>query len=382
MNYRGNYRPRAVVTTTVPMTIDAFCSELIRNLARHHDVHVVSSPGPELTSLAARLGVSPHSLHMNRGISPISDVVALARWVTMLVRLRPSVVLTLTPKASLLSMLASWIARVPARVYILVGLRLEGEQGGRRVVLTATERLTVFAATAVVANSPSLRDAAVAQGLVSRCKIESTIPGSSHGIDVNHFRPRPADKTLALSLGLRTDCPVLGFVGRVTKDKGIDDLAAASALMVRTGVEHQLLIVGSHDEHDSSAQLIRLKQLTVNVVFVEHTTDVRPYFALMDIHVLPTLREGFPNVVLEAAAMQVPTVTTRATGAIDSVREGETGLLVAPGCPAQLAGAITTLLRNPHRRNAMGRAGRAWACRDFDPMDVTESLLTAAGILL
>ena len=371
---------RVVLTTTASITASAFLPQLVLNLSRDHEVHVISSPGDPLESLAERFTVVVHRLPMSREISPVADCVAFARWVALLVRLRPHLVVSMTPKASLLAMVASWLVRTPQRVYLLVGLRLEGERGPIRRILTYIERITSGAATVVIANSPSLREAAVEQGLVARRKIATTLPGSSHGVDTNYFSPRPPDSDLARRLGLRPDYPVIGFVGRVTRDKGLDTLLAASAIMNAQGSPHQLLIVGAHDEPDSSTYVQRLKDARVNVVLVEVASDVRPYFALMDVHVLPTLREGFPNVVLEASAMAVTTVTTVATGAVDSVRDGETGLLVSPGNHEELALAVSTLLINPKLRAAMGEAARAWVTEEFEPSNVTAALLHAAGV--
>jgi glycosyltransferase involved in cell wall biosynthesis len=284
-------------------------------------------------------------------------------------------VLSATPKASLLALLAARVARVPVRLYSAVGLRLEGAEGNRRRVLAGVERLTTWAATDVVANSPSLAARYRELRLVSPRKIRTTTPGSSHGVDTSHYRPQPADDRLAQELGLDLARPVVGFVGRLTHDKGIDALLAAMVLLEPKVPGVQYLVVGPQDEPDSEVYLRRLSGSTARVVATGPVTDVRPYFSLMDVHVLPTLREGFPNVVLEASAMEVPTVTTTATGSVDSVVPGVTGLLVPCEDPTALAEALQTLAVAPDIRTELGRAARKWVTRQFQPEDVVRSLL-------
>lgn len=374
---------RVVVTTTTLLTAATFLPSLMADLSRDHEVHLVCAPGiapGELSALGDRLGVITHPLPMSRRISPLADLVALGRWVALLARVRPRILFTMTPKASLLAMLAGRVLRVPRRVYLLVGLRLEGEQGRRRLVLAAMERLTCGSATVVVANSPSLRDAAVTLGLADAVRVRTTSPGSSHGVDTSRFTPRQPDLALAAELGLEKGVPVVGFVGRVTHDKGLDDLLAASLLLAERGARHQLLVVGAQDEPDSQDYLRRLSASPVTVATIAHVDDVTRYYALQHVHVLPTLREGFPNVVLEASAMGVPTVTTRATGAVDSVVHDRTGLLVPVNDPAALADAVAALLDDPARRASMGAAARAWVAEEFRPERITASVLRAAEV--
>jgi glycosyltransferase involved in cell wall biosynthesis len=148
----------------------------------------------------------------------------------------------------------------------------------------------------------------------------------------------------------------------------------ALGLLRAGGRRVQLLVLGWQDERDSSGWVTQLRA-EADVVLAGHVADVRPYFALMDVHVLPSRREGFPNVVLEAGAMRVPTVTTRATGAVDSVRDGRTGLLVDVDAPEQLAAAVATLLDDADLRARLGAAARDWVVRDFQPERVVASFV-------
>jgi len=372
-------RPVAVVTSTIPITVYAFDRELIRQVrAQGYDVCVVSSPGTTLARVGQEMGVRVRAVPMSRSISPVADLRALIAWLRVCVSERPALMISATPKASLLSLVAAKITRVPRRLYCLVGLRLEGEKGRRQRLLTLMEKITSWASTEVVANSSSLAAQYAALGLAPRGKLRQTWPGSDHGVDSAHFTPRLPDLELAKALGIDRSIPVLGFVGRLTRDKGIDTLVAAMAHLHADGLTCQLLVLGSQNEPDSAAYLDTLTTMGDQVIAVERVEDVRPYFALMDVHVLPSLREGFPNVALEASAMGLPTVATDATGAIDSVRDGETGLIVTTQDPRGLADAITTLLHDPDLAARYGAEARTWVVEAFQPATVVRTLLAFA----
>jgi glycosyltransferase involved in cell wall biosynthesis len=366
-----------VVSSTVPITAASFYRETLAELAsRGYEVHVVTSPGPQVPTLAA-LVHAVHPLPMQRGVTPFADLVGLIRWIVLLLRLRPRVVLGGTPKAGLLSMLAAWVTRVPHRTYLLQGLRLEGSSGTQRRVLTLLERVASFCSQRVVAVSPSLAHEYVRLTLNAGRHVVVPHHGSSHGVDTEHFTPVPGDAELAARIGLRTDVPAVAFIGRLTADKGPDTLIDALTSVAARGSRVQLLVLGEQDEPDSQHHLSRLQQLGdhVNVLVLGHFDDVRPYLALCDLLVLPTRREGMPNVVLEAAAMGKPAVTTTATGAVDSVVDGVTGLLVGADDGEAMGRAIEQLVCDPGLRERMGRASRERVVRDFQPTDVSRAIV-------
>jgi len=373
-------KPIAVVTTTIPLTMNSFHRELVRQLQADFTVHLVSSEGPDLDEASRALGAPAHVIHMARDISLIADAVAIMRWLWLLLSLRPALIVSATPKASLVAQGAAWVTRVPQRIYFVGGLRLEGATGRRRQLLLAMEKLTFAASTAAVVNSPSLRQRALDLRLAAPSKIQATVPGSSHGVDSAHFSPRDRDPALAAKLGLAPDQPVVGFVGRLTHDKGIDALIDAVEILQSQGSHAQWLVIGSQIEPDSLQYAERLRSTRARVALADSTRDVRPYFGLMDVHVLPSLREGFPNVVLEASAMAIPTVTTDATGAVDSVLHGETGLVVPAHDGEALADAIGSLLRDTSGCAEMGHRARQWVAKGFSPTSVVASLLRAAHV--
>jgi glycosyltransferase involved in cell wall biosynthesis len=332
------------------------------------EVHVVCSPGPLLDELGTEPGIVVHPLAMAREPSPLTDARSLARWVSVLRRVRPDVVVVGTPKAGLLGGLAARMTRVPVRIYQLRGLRLETTTGAKRRLLGALERLSMGSAHTVLAVSPSLRARALELGLTSPDRIRVLGAGSSNGVVIPASVPSATERAaMRAALGLApTGAPVVGFVGRLTADKGLDVLAVARDILRSRGVDHRLLIVGGVDENASPEVLHGLRAAGSPPVETGHLSDARRTYAAMDLLCLPTLREGFPNVVLEAAAAGLPVVTTDATGAIDSVIDGETGRIARAGDPESLADALQQLIEaTPTRRRELGAAGRARAEREF-----------------
>jgi glycosyltransferase involved in cell wall biosynthesis len=327
-------------------------------------VSIVASSNGTLDELGKLEGVAAHDLPMSRDPAPLADLASLIRAVRLLARLRPEVVVAATPKAGLLGMVAAWLTRVPVRIYFIWGLRLETEQGVRRFLFLLVEMLTARLATQVLSNSNSLADEVKQAGIAMEVAVIGA--GSSHGVDVEYFDAARSDLpsvpvVVAQQLQLQDNAVTVGYVGRVHRDKGVGTLIEAAQSYARSGGRINLLVVGSTEDDALETRLAETVEHNLEIVRVQSVRDTRPFFLVMDIHCLPTLREGFPNVVLEAAALGIPTITTTATGARDSVVQGRTGILVDPSSPEQLVAAINTLARDPRLRNVMGERAQVRA---------------------
>jgi len=366
----------AIVTTTIARTVDGFYGQIIDALqADGFEVHVVTSDGPEIFRLARRAD-HVHIVEMNRRISLYADIRALFGWLRILLRVRPVFVLAGTPKAGLLGMIASWMTRVPRRAYLLQGMRLEGTQGCQRKILAKMEWLTSRCSHVVIAVSPSLADRYRDLRLAAGRPLVVPHHGSSHGVDTAYFTPRQKTLGMMHELGLDPDLPVVTFIGRLTKDKGPDTLLGALRRLRSEKGSVQLLVLGAQDEADSVHYLSEIEREPTPVTVLPHIQDVRPHLAVSDVVVLPTRREGMPNVVLEAAAMGIPSVTTDATGAVDSVVHEHTGLIVPVGDEGALAEAVLRLIQNQALRERMGREARERVVKDFQPEDVASAIVS------
>ncbi len=309
--------------------------------------------------MAADEGIETLAIPIRRQISPVHDLLSLWRLCAALSRLRPQLTEFSTPKAGLLGNVAAWWCGVPVRVYMLRGLRLETLRGIKQRILLAAERIASACAHHVVCNSESLRAKAVDLGLAPAAKVKLIGDGSSHGVDVERFCPGP-DRMRA-QLGIPGPVPVIGFVGRLTRDKGVPELVDAFERMLDRVPSARLLLVGWFDEsEDGLSEELRARIDThPRILRTGFVQDAAPYYKAMDVMVLPTWREGFPNVVLEAAATGIPVITTLSTGSRDAVVPEVTGLLVPAGYPEAITEAVLRLIRNPDLRHRMGRAARA-----------------------
>jgi glycosyltransferase involved in cell wall biosynthesis len=365
---------RLVHLTTVPDALIFLRDQVAFMVAQGFDVTVISSPGVRLDDFAAREGASKIAIPMTRRMTPLRDIQALARLWSTLRRIRPEIVHAHTPKAGLLGMMAASLAGVPTRLYHLHGLPLLTARGPTRWILAVTERLSCALATQVLCVGGSLEDAAVVEGLVSRSKSRVLGAGSINGVDAQaRFAPdrygQDARRAERLRLGIPPDALVFSFVGRVVRDKGLEELMNAWEVVSAALPHARLLVVGEVEiERDAlDARLVRRMDDTRTVVRSGFVDELGPTYAASDVVVLPTHREGFPNVPLEAAAMALPVITTRAVGARDSVIDGVTGTLVAVGDAQALADAMIAYGRDADRRREHGRAGRRWVCERFVP---------------
>lgn len=358
-------QPCIVVGITHPQTCLNLTGRLRALRKAGFRVILVSSPGELLHRTAAAEGVEAIAIPMERQIAPLADLVSLARLCWLLLRLRPQMAEFSTPKAGLLGNLAGFLCRVPRRIYMLRGIKLETATGFKRRILLATERLAAACAHVVLCNSESLRAEALTLGIAPAAKLHVLGEGSSNGVDVVRFSPGPSN--VRDRLGLPGNAPVVGFVGRLTRDKGLPELFEAFETILTQQPDAHLLLVGWFDSaEDALGPALRTRILDhPRIHYTGFVADTAPYYRAMDLMVLPTWREGFPTVVLEAAASGIPVITTLSTGSRDSVVPEVTGLLIPPGDPEAISEAVLTLLRNPDLRRHIGEAARAWILEHF-----------------
>lgn len=374
--------PLLVHVTTVPDSLWAFFTGQARHMAAQGlRVEAVSSPGRFLDLFAAGEGVPVHAVPMARRPRPLADLVSLVRLARLLRRLRPDIVHAHTPKAGLLAMLAARLVGVPVRIYHIHGLPFLTATGARRRLLRAAERLACAAATRVLCVSRSVADEARRERLCGDKPVGVPAGGLINGIDaVGRFSPERAGAAARAAcraqFGIPEEALVVGFVGRLVRDKGVVELAQAWAELSRAEPRLHLLACGLAEPDDPVPPAV-LASLRADprVHLAGEVLDLPPCYAAMDVLALPTYREGFPLVPMEAAAMGLPVVATRVPGCVDAVVDGVTGTLVTAGDAAGLAAALDRYLRDPALRAAHGAAGRARVLAAFRQETVWAALL-------
>ena len=364
-------KPRLVYIATIAVFGAIFIRDLAEFLcASGFDVNFISSPGPEMKS-SSEEGVSVYGVPINREISPLQDIVSLWRLWRLLLRIRPDISNVGNPKAGLLGGLAAVLAGVPYRIYTLHGLRLETTRGWKRKLLWCMEWLSCRCAHHVYCVSHSLQKRAIELKLVDPGKACVVANGTFNGIEIERYSPTPERKAgareLRSKLNIDSRALVVGFVGRITRDKGIPELYQAYLLLRAQFADLRLLLVGEYEIGDPVPDEIRARIDTDPLVIrTGWIPEPSPYYQIMDVFALPTHREGFGLVSIEALASGVPVVTTMATGARDSVVDGITGFSTPVGDVPALAEAIAKLLRDAELRKRMEEAGRDWVARMFD----------------
>lgn len=353
--------------------------------AAGHDVSAISADGPWLASVRAA-GIPVHTVPFTRRISPLRDLRAAGALAWHLARRRPDIVHTHTPKASLIG---QWVARfvgIRHRVHTIHGLYFPASTSpGTRGLYGWLERLQLAPAQLVFSQNSEDLETCRRERLCDPAKTRFL----GNGIDIERFHPRNVDpaRTAALRahLGIPTDHLVVGTVARLVKEKGYLELFAAIPVVLARAPKTTFIVVGGI-EPEKADRIDPLDPAITRVGerlrLLGHRDDVPELYALMDLLVLPSHREGFPRAPMEASATGVPVIATDIRGCRDTVIDGETGLLVPLGDVQALAQAIALLLGNDERRGSMGRAARRLAEERFDQRLVFERVANAYAELL
>ncbi len=321
--------------TTIPLSLKLLLKGQMHFMSDNgFDVIGVSSPEKELQEVAEYEKIKTIPVKMTRVISPFTDLHSLWKLYKIFKKQKPHIVHTHTPKAGTIGMLAAKMANVPIRMHTVAGLPLLETTGKKRKLLDAVEKLTYGAATKVYPNSYALKNIILKEGYTKQEKLKVIGKGSTNGIDTTHFSPAHFSKEQKMelrdSLGLHQDDFVFIFVGRLVGDKGIHELVAAfSKFKIQNS---KLLLVGPF-EKDLDPILPETEveiENNPNILSVGYQQDVRPYFAISDCLAFPSYREGFPNVVMQAGAMELPAVVTDINGCNEIIEEGKNGLIIPP----------------------------------------------------
>lgn len=373
---------KLVHITTVPDSFIFLRGQISFMKARGFEIHAISSPGPLLDQFAEQEGVHVYPVEMPRSITPLKDLRALFQIQNLLQKIQPDIVHAHTPKGGLLGMLAATMAGTPQRIYHMRGLPLMTAKDRKKLLLTLTEQISCGISHQVIAVGPSLREVAIAERLCPPDKITILGAGSGNGVDASRrFNPTLLGPDVRIQTRRRfdipPDAPVIGFVGRIVHDKGIFELVEAWKNIRQTHPQAHLLVVGPFEPQDPiPPETEHILRTDPRIHLAGRTSDPAPLYAAMDMLVLPTYREGFPNVPLEAAAMELPVVATRIPGCTDAVLDGHTGTLVNPQDAPALEAAIRRYLDNPELRAQHGLAGRTRVLRDFIQSRIWTDLLS------
>lgn len=357
---------------SIPITILCFYGKLLERLQLSGwQTCVIASDAPELTEIETTYHCRVLPKKITRNISPLRDILAVFSMTYFFLRYKYDIVHAHTPKGGLIGMLASYCARVPVRIYTIHGLPLETASGFKRKLLWLAEKTTCKLATQVLSVSPSLKIRVVEEGLCSTNKISILARGTACGVDISRFSKNKKieenARKIRQELGIPESEIIIGFVGRMTPEKGIHTLIH-SFLRIKEHKEVSLLVVGEYDtvRENISKEVLDLINNNPKIFTVGQQADPVPFYAAMDVFVMPTRREGFGMTFLEANAMELPVIGCKVTGCVDAVVDGETGLLVEVDNEEELVRAITKLMDDRELRKRLGKIGRQRTMSQFD----------------
>lgn len=312
------------------MTLGFFKGNL-RYLSERFEVCAISSKPEELQRIGEREGVRTYCIPMARAIALVRDIVCLFKFIIFFLKERPYVVHGNTPKASMLSMVAAWVTRVPVRIYMCHGLRYQGTQGKMRKLLMWMEKLTCACATEVICVSNGVRVTFAEDGICDFNKSVVIGAGSATGLDVEHFNPEVVEhNVLRTELGLSQDDFVFIFVGRIVTDKGINELVSAFNRLSGEYLHAHLVLIGNEEleQNPITEDSRNVIQSNRRIHAIGRRSDVRPYLKDADAFVFPSYREGFGMVLIEANAMGTPAISSNIIGCNEIIIEGENGTLI------------------------------------------------------
>ncbi|MDW4067054.1 glycosyltransferase family 4 protein [Staphylococcus saprophyticus] len=298
-------------------------------------------------------------VNMQREISILNDIKSLINLIILFIKERPLIVNAGTPKAGLLGTIAAFITMRPNRIYTVRGLRLETVTGLKYKLLYMMEKIAMMCSTDIIAISDSLKEKIVELGLAKENKIKILGYGSSNGINLKDFNI--SDNLIDVDIKEQLNNSfVIGYIGRIVKDKGISELIKAFQKLQKLNYNVKLLIVGDFEKADSiSKEEIDIIKNDNNIVWVNRVENPVAYFNNMDIFVFPTYREGFGNVSIEAQLLKIPVITTNVTGARDTVINEKTGFIVEKNEVESIVEKIELLINDENYRENLGENGKA-----------------------
>lgn len=368
---------KIIRAATIGMSLNIFCKGLIRELSDEgYDMVALSTPDDDLKELGEREGVRTIGVEMKRHISLIDDLCSLIELYKVFVREKPYMVHSMTPKAGLLCMIAAWMARVPVRVHTFTGLVWPTATGLSKEILMTTDRILCYCATHIVPEGEGVKSD------LARCITKKPMKvlghGNVRGVDLEYWKRSDSER---LSVDNHTDTCSLGgivfvFVGRIVKDKGMNELAGAFLRLNKDYPSTRLVLVGPYeyslDPVNPETKTIIEECSSIEAVGIQN--DVRPFYEKADILVFPSYREGFPNVVIEAGAMGLPSIVTDINGSREIIVNNENGLIIPSKDENALFEAMKWMIEHPEDRLRMSQNARPMVAERFEQGYVRQCL--------
>ena len=370
--------------TTVPQSLNTFCKGMLRELSEKYEVIGISSPGEALDEVAEREGVRVIAVPMERHISIWKDTKSLWKMWLVFREEKPTIVHSMTPKAGLICMVAAWLARVPVRVHTFTGLVWPTTKGFERKILMATDRLTCACATHIIPEGEGVRNDLIA-GKITKKPMKVLGYGNVRGVDMNYYSRTEEVMQTADTIRDSQKFTFL-FVGRIVRDKGINELVEAFVKLYSDNPNCRLILVGPYEDSlDPVCQETReaiAANSDIMAVGEKLGVELLAYYAASDCFVIPSYREGFPNTVLEAGAMGLPSIVTDINGSREIIEHGENGIIVPSQDAQALFDAMSRMMCDTEQRKHMAENARKMVSDRFEQGFVRRCLYDFYDVIL
>lgn len=377
-------KTKIAVISHVPAGIRFFLVNHIKSFSNQFDVTVLTN----ITSQQDNLDMLPDNIKkvdfpFQRQIRLVSDITALFKMLKLFYYERFTIIYSFTPKGSLLSMISGWCTGVPIRIHTFTGQVWLNSKGIYRFILKLMDRITATLATVVIVDSPSQREFLLSNRIIKQNKSLVFGLGSISGVDVKRFQPNPLiRKQIRHELGVLDATIVFLFIGRLKKEKGVFELAEAFSRLSKKHTNVNLWFVGT-DEEKVNNKLAYISSTNINSIrFIPFTTKPENYMAAANVLCLPSHREGFGSVIIEAAACGIPTIGTNTYGITDAIINKKTGLLTNKYDLKGIEAAMKLLANNTSLRMKLGKAARKRVHEKFQQDQITDELMELLNKLL
>lgn len=366
---------KLIRVATVPQSLKSLLKGQLDMLSKKFIVLAVSSPGKDMDIVKEREGVRIATIPMERRISVIKDFVSLYKMIRLFRKEKPDIVHSITPKAGLLSMLAAYLLRVPVRIHTFTGLVFPSSTGYMQKILILMDRIICFCATHIYPEGEGVKQDLIRYKITSK-PLNVVANGNINGIDLNYF-----DRTsfiMESAIEIRKDSFfTFCFVGRIVRDKGINELISAFVKLYEENDKINLILIGSL-ERDLDPILSETEKLIHHhpaINFEGYQSDIRPFLAASDVFVFPSYREGFPNVVMQAGAMGVPAIVTDINGCNEIIVQDKNGVIIPPKDEEALLFAMKDLVSSPEKVSRLAANAREMITSRYEQRLVWEGIL-------
>ena len=376
-----NILHKLIRITTIPLSLEKLLEGQLTFMDQYFEVTAVSAEKERLEKYGQDNKVDTFCVEMTREITPFKDLKAVYKLYTFFKNENPLIIHTHTPKAGIVGMLAAKLAGVPIRLHTVAGLPLMETTGSKRKVLNFVEKLTYTLATKVYPNSRGLYEIILKEKFASPSKLKVLGKGSSNGIDTSYFDPSKYSSEFKLNLRQELKIPEANllfiFIGRLVSEKGINELIRAFSKLHRSNPDCNLLLIGPFEQEldPLKPETLELIQTHPGIISVGYQLDVRPYLAISDVLTFPSYREGFPNVVMQTGAMNLPSIVTDINGCNEIISEGKNGLIIPVKDENALYCSMLNLLGNEDLRFSIASKARREITSNYERKEFWKILL-------